>query len=79
MCGQARSVRRKWLGGAACVSGERQQAVGDEQGAGIDEWIARASVLVFELNKRIEPRTRIFTHRCVGTSIRFCMIGVSAR
>ena len=42
------------LDGAVRVSGERQQTVGDDQSAGIDEWIARDSVLVFKLDKRIE-------------------------
>src|SRR5580698_1233799 len=46
------------LDGAARVSGERQQTVGDDQGAGIDEWIARDSVLVLELDKRIERGAR---------------------
>jgi hypothetical protein len=39
------------LDGAACVSGERQQTVGDDQSASIDEWIARDSALVLELDK----------------------------
>lgn len=39
------------LDGAARVSGERQQPVGDDQGAGIDEGITRDSVLVLELDQ----------------------------
>ena len=39
------------LDGAAGVSGERQQTVGDDQSAGIDEWIARDSALLLELDK----------------------------
>ena len=39
------------LDGAARVSGERQQTVGDDQGAGIDEWVTRDSVLVLELDQ----------------------------
>ena len=46
------------LDGAARVSGQRQQAVGDDQSAGIDEWIARDSVLVLELDKGIERGAR---------------------
>jgi hypothetical protein len=46
------------LDGAACVSGERQQTVGDDQGTGIDEWITRDSVLVLELDERIERGAR---------------------
>jgi hypothetical protein len=46
------------LDSAARVSGERQQAVSDDQSAGIDEWIARDSVLVFEPST---PRTAAAT------------------
>jgi hypothetical protein len=44
--------------GAARVSGESQQPVGDDQRAGVDEWIAGDAMLVLELNERIERRTR---------------------
>jgi hypothetical protein len=39
------------LDGAARISGERQQTVGDDQGAGIDERITRDSELLLELDQ----------------------------